>query len=90
MTAVGTLLLALAAGVARPVPARAAGTITFDGSPGTGAPPPKLGPYNMRPFGPDPQPIGTFVPSVTLPAGQGTVGFTPALEHLAGRLLLLR
>jgi len=82
MIIVGMLSLALGAGVARPAPARAAGTITFDGSPGTGAPPPTLGSYNMKPFGSDPQPLGTDVPGVTLPSGHGTVGFTPALEHL--------
>lgn len=78
----GTITLALSAGVVRSAPARAAGTITFDGSPGTGAPPPKLGSYTMKPFGADPRPLNTSVSGVTVPSGHGTVGFTPALEHL--------
>jgi hypothetical protein len=55
--------------------------ITFDGSPGTGAPPATLGPYNMTAFGADPQPLnnGPVVTSVNDPAG--TIGFTPALNH---------
>jgi hypothetical protein len=58
-------------------------TIAFDGSPGTSAPPPTLGPYTMTPFGPDSQPVcpdeGAIVTGVTDPAG--TIGFTPALQH---------
>ena len=76
----GMVALTLGAGAIRPAPARAAGAITFDGSPGTGAPPPTLGPYTMQPFGADPRPLGTAVPGVTAPPGQ--VGFTPALLHL--------
>jgi len=57
--------------------------ITFDGSPGTAAPPSTLGTYNMTAFGPDPQPncfeAGSIVTSVSDPAG--TIGFTPALRH---------
>ncbi len=77
---VGMVVLVLGAGAFRPGPARAAGAITFDGSPGTSAPPPTLGPYNMQRFGPDPQPLNTAVSGVIGPAGQ--VGFTPALLHL--------
>jgi hypothetical protein len=57
--------------------------ITFDGSPGTAAPPSTLGTYNMKAFGTDPQPScqaeGSTVPGVTDPAG--TIGFTPDLHH---------
>lgn len=53
--------------------------ITFDGSPGTGAPPPDLGPYTMTPFGPDPQPTGTTVNGVSDPAG--TITFSQPLTH---------
>ncbi len=55
--------------------------ISFDGSPGTNAPPPTLGPYTMTPFGPDPYPVGTFtfVDGVEDPAG--TIGFTPLMVH---------
>lgn len=76
----GMIALALGAGAVRPAPARAAGAITFDGSPGTGAPPPTLGPYTMQPFSADPRPLNTEVSGVTGPTGQ--VGFTPALLHL--------
>jgi hypothetical protein len=57
--------------------------ITFDGSPGTAAPPSTLGPYTMTAFGPDSQPScpdsGSTVTGVTDPAG--TIGFAPALQH---------
>ncbi len=57
--------------------------IVFDGIPGTGAPPSTLGPYEMTPFGADPQPScsgeGSFVTSVEDPAG--TITFDEALEH---------
>ena len=59
--------------------ASAAGTITFDASPGTGAPPATLGPYPMTPFGLDSQPFG-FVTGVTGPSGD--VAFSPALDHV--------
>jgi len=52
--------------------------ITFDGSPGTNAPPSTLGPYTMRAFGPDPQPLGE-VSGVSDPAG--TISFDPRLHH---------
>lgn len=78
----GVLSLAFGTGIVHPGLVRAAGAITFDGSPGTSGPPRTLGPYTMRKFGPDPQPLNTFVQGVTVPSGHGTVGFTPALEHL--------
>jgi hypothetical protein len=53
-------------------------TITFDGSPGTNAPPSTLGPYTMTAFGPDPQPLGE-VSGVSDPAG--TIFFDPRLHH---------
>lgn len=67
----------------------AASTITFDGSVGTNAPPPTLGPYQMTPFGNDPRPVctsgagapcpGTFFTNVVDPAG--TVTFSPMVQH---------
>jgi hypothetical protein len=59
--------------------ASASGTIVFDGSPATGAPPATLGPYSMTPFGADPQPVGGPVDGVTGPTG--TVQFSPSLFH---------
>lgn len=53
--------------------------ITFDGTPGTAAPPATLGPYTMTQFGPDSQPLGEGATGVNDPAG--TIGFTPALRH---------
>ena len=44
--------------------ASAAGTIVFDGSPGTGEPPATLGPYSMIPLPPDPRPLGDLVADV--------------------------
>jgi PASTA domain len=79
----GMVALALGAGAVRPAPARAAGAITFDGSPGTGTPPSTLGPYTMQRFGDDPRPLNTVVSGVTGPTGQ--VGFTPALLYVGGK-----
>lgn len=59
--------------------AAASGTINFDGSPGTGAPPATLGPYTMRQFTADPQSFGT-VAGVSGPTGDVT--FSPALYHV--------
>lgn len=82
LISVGMLVLAFGVAVAGQGPARAADPITFDGSPGTGAPPPTLGSYTMKAFGADPQPLFTDVTGVTVPSGKATVGFTPALEHV--------
>lgn len=82
VVAVTGLTLGLGAWAVRPAPAHAAGTITFDGSPGTGPPPATLGPYTMARFGADPQPLDADVTGVATPSGNGTVGFTPALQHL--------
>jgi hypothetical protein len=60
--------------------ASAAGTIVFDGSPGTGPPPVTLGPYTMIPVQPDERPLGDLVTGV--PSPSGPIGFSPALEHL--------
>ena len=54
-------------------------TITFDGSPKTGAPPKKLGPYTMTAFAPDTTPAGTVESQISGPTG--TVRFGPALTH---------
>ena len=59
--------------------ATAAGTITFDASPGTGAPPATLGPYPMTPLGLDAQPFG-LVAGVTAPTGD--ILFSPPLSHV--------
>jgi hypothetical protein len=72
-----TLGLTLAVGMGS---AAASSPVTFDGSPGTGAPPGTLGPYQMTPFGTDPQPTYQKVTGVTAPAGQIT--FSGTLEHL--------
>lgn len=51
----------------------------FDGSPGTGAPPARLGPYQMIRFGKDGQPAG----GVTSVAGPtGTIGLSFEVDHL--------
>ena len=60
--------------------ASAAGTIVFDASPGTGAPPATLGPYAMTPFGLDSRPLFDYVTGVSGPSGD--VAFTPSLQHL--------
>src|SRR5713226_7850212 len=73
-------LAGLADGASAPAVAHASSAITFNNSPGTGAPPPTLGPYSMTRFSTDPQPLGN-VSSVAAP-GNGTVGFTPTLNHL--------
>ncbi len=52
--------------------------IVFDGSPGTGAPPPTLGGYTMVPFADDTQ--GAAAPSVAVPAASacgGAISFAP-------------
>lgn len=72
--AVVATLSALGAGTAS-----AAGTIVFSPGPGTGAPPPTLGPYTMTPLGLDPQPFGT-VGGVAAPSG--TITFSPSLYHV--------
>jgi hypothetical protein len=73
--------LAILATIALTAPgtAGASGTIVFDGSPGTGAPPATLGPYTMTPFGLDPQPFGD-VAGVAGPTGNVT--FSPQLDHV--------
>lgn len=58
--------------------AAAQGPIVFDGSPGTAAPPPTLGPYSMTPFPADGQPTGP----VTAVAGPtGPLGFDQSVDH---------
>jgi lysophospholipase L1-like esterase len=60
--------------------AMAAGTIVFDGSPGTGPPTTTLGPYTMTPLPLDPQPLFQTVGGVAGPSG--SLAFSPSLEHL--------
>jgi len=58
----------------------AGGPTFFDGSPGTGAPPPTLGPYAMTSFPPDPSDLDTPVSSVDGPTGP--IAFDAPLTHL--------
>ena len=64
--------------------------VSFDGTPGTAAPPTGLGGYTMTPFGLDTvnavNPYGGSIfntSSVAVPAGgcTGSIGFTPNLDH---------
>ncbi len=54
-------------------------TIIFDGRPGTGAPPARLGPHTMTRFAPDGTPLGTSEPTISGPTGRLAV--SPALIH---------
>jgi hypothetical protein len=54
--------------------------VTFDGSPGTGAPPATLGGYTMTSFDDDTRGIPGTVSDVTGPTGD--VGFSPDLTHV--------
>src|SRR5687768_13706855 len=56
-------------------------TITFDGGPGTAAPPATLGPYTITPFGADVQPLNTNVTTVAGPTG--TLTFSAPVSHRA-------
>lgn len=60
--------------------AHAVGAITFDGSPGTGAPPSTLGPYTMTSFGLDSRSELATVTDVPDPAG--TITFDTPMTHL--------
>ncbi len=60
--------------------AGASSDIVFDGSPGTAAPPAKLGPYTMAPFTADSRPELTQVTTVPAPGG-GELTFDHTLEH---------
>jgi hypothetical protein len=55
-------------------------TVIFDGTPGTGAPPAKLGPYTMTPFAADDTPVGTVESKISGPTG--TISVDPGLDHL--------
>jgi hypothetical protein len=59
-------------------PASAVGTIVFDGSPGTAAPPATLGPYTMTRFASDPRPE-EFVMNVRAP--HDLLTFSQSLLH---------
>jgi hypothetical protein len=63
------LATALAFSVPFPRATQAQGSIIFDGSPGTGAPPPTLGPYTMTPFAADGRALGVDVTDVPGPTG---------------------
>ena len=73
LTVAGVLALAGAA--------LAAGTVQFDGSAGTGAPPSKLGGAKMQAFKPDHRRRFTRVTTVSGPTGQ--ISFSGAVIHLA-------
>jgi len=74
----------LGSGLGTPIATRLAKAlrppIVFVGSPGTGAPPAKLGPDTITEFGPDAQPLDELTSGVDGPAGE--VDFAPDLEHL--------
>ncbi len=57
----------------------ARGEIAYDGSPGTGAPPAMLGPYDMQPFPADPRPVFDDVYAVGGPCG--VVEFDIPMNH---------
>ena len=76
----GTLLL-LGALLGGPLlPALAAGHVSFDGSPGTDAPPTTLGPYWMVRFPPDPRPTGWEL-VYTVPGPTGDLQFDREVYH---------
>jgi hypothetical protein len=65
-------------------PAHAAPLISFDGGPGTGAPPATLGPYTMLPFPEDTRPIGSSGRFTSVPGptdGPGDLQFDLVVEH---------
>jgi hypothetical protein len=62
-----------------PPPPPASTPITYNGSPGTGAPPSTLGPYAMTPFGDDARAEFTPVEFVPAPGG-GNITFSSPLE----------
>jgi hypothetical protein len=66
VTLAGTLAVAGAA--------TAAGTVVFDGTPGTKAPPARLGGVTMTKFARDNRPRNVYVTSVTAPTGRVTFG----------------
>lgn len=53
--------------------------ITFDGAPGTGAPPATLGQYTMKPFAADTTAVGTLETTINGPTGP--IYFDNALSH---------
>ncbi|HOR01462.1 MAG TPA: hypothetical protein PLJ35_21835 [Anaerolineae bacterium] len=59
--------------------AQASSGIVFDGSPGTGAPPPTLGPYDMIPFPADGRPLHDSV--TTVPGPTGDLSFSCTVRH---------
>ncbi len=69
------LLLGVTLAVALPG-ALATGTIVYDGSPGTGAPPAMLGTYTMTPFGADMRAVFDDVSTVPGPTGDLTLSVT--------------
>jgi hypothetical protein len=63
-----------------PAPDSNVSNITFDGSPGTGAPPATLGDCTtMTPFAADARPLGNMVNDVTGPTG--SVAFSASAQH---------
>lgn len=72
-------LLTVAAVLALAGVAIAAGTVRFDGSPGTGTPPAKLGGLNMEKFARDHRPRLQLVTDVSGPTGQ--ISFSRSAVH---------
>ena len=78
------LFIALVAALlllATSAPRAIAGSIAVDTSPGTAAPPAKLGPYLMASFEADGRPDGQEVRGVRAPGGAGILRFGQPLDH---------
>jgi len=76
------MVILLLIGIAILLPAAstlALGSIVYDGSPGTDAPPATLGPYTMTPFAPDTRDL--FIDVTTIPSPLGDVQLSPAANH---------
>lgn len=74
------LVLSVVGMVGAATPVAAAGSIQFDGSPGSAAPPSTLGPFSMTPFGDDGRPTHTTVTTVPAPTG-GVLTFDRPVGH---------
>ena len=59
----------------------ASSDVTFDGSPGTAAPPATLGPYTMTPFPADPRPAGWGAIVTSVPGPTGDLQFDREAHH---------
>ena len=81
LSVVAAVLLVSVAGIlGAATPVAAAGSIQFDGSPGSAAPPSTLGPFSMTPFGDDGRPTHANVTTVPAPTG-GVLTFDRPAAH---------